>query len=81
MIENKKEQQRKDNDQNDFRAMLDKAAKQNSKKKGKKIELGVMPEDIANKRQQQQAREEKIKPEIKLNSYGERITVQKKQTA
>ena len=59
MIENKKEQQRKDNDQNDFRAMLDKPAKiNNNKGKNKKQEFGISPDDIVKSRQQLQTVEE-----------------------
>ena len=62
MSENKKEQYRKDNDQNDFRAMLDKAAKVNTKNKEKKQEIKLSPVDTLLLTQ-----EEKKKPEFKIN--------------
>ena len=79
MIENKKELIRKENDQNDFRAMFEKSAKASNKKKSKKIELGVDPEEIVKQRQQLKDHEEKIKPEYKLNPYGAKVLVNKGQ--
>ena len=68
MSENKKEQYRKDNDQNDFRAMLDKAAKVNTKNKEKKQEIKLSPVDTILLTQ-----EEKKKLEFKINPQGSKV--------
>ena len=60
MLERKKvEQWKKAENPNDFRAMLDKAEKIGSKKKGKKIEIGISPDDIVKARKQQQTNPQK----------------------